>query len=148
MFVTKRVCCAGKDIALTIETDARRRRPLDILLVAAMVLFLCVYGSIALHVIAFIGLAASALGVVEFLATVTAFGLVVVDVWQDENSFGAFTYIVTGYHLFGALLTAVAFRDIYNPAGHAKLMTEITALLVILAGLWKRYGAPFAQRLD
>jgi hypothetical protein len=113
------------------EQHARRWHPLDIVMAAAMaafVLLLIVTGSYQ-----------GILGLIMFLVAVVVYGLVLADIWQDENSFGTYAYILTAWELFWAVIDLIL-------VPHSIFRYAVLAVqLAILAGLWKRYGSPMGR---
>lgn len=118
----------------------RRWRALDVAMVAAMLLYVVLDGAQTLTYASFLGL-------LEFLATAAAYGLVAVDVWSDENSFGVYAYLVAGWHLFWTVTGLIMDRERPLTGLHAYGFVMLALDLLIVAGLWGRYGSPLEQRL-
>lgn len=108
------------------EQQGRRWHPLDIALALAMATYVLIYILSG----GFVGL----LGLGILIVTVVVYGLVFVDIWQDENSFGTYAFILTWWDLFwSALFTILDPRSVYQ-------WFLLAIQVAILAGLRNRYG--------
>jgi len=134
---TCQYCADQGDLRRVSEQKERQWRASDIAMMASIVLVL-VFHIVSLDF-------TSVVGGIVFLATIAAYGLAALDVWQDENSFGLYAYAVTGWSFFVSL-----FEIIINRTGSTGILEFshsgpiVAALdLVIFFGLWKRYAWPF-----
>ena len=125
------------------EQRTRRWKPTDIFLASAM---LCI---ILANLLTFSFL--SMIGLLSLVVTVGVYGLVLLDIWQDENSFGGYAYLLTAWNLTWNVIGLVVLLALTHGAVLGVLGgMDIAGLIInviILIGLWKRYGSPFDRWL-
>ena len=93
----------------------------------------------------------STVGLLSLVVTVGVYGLVLLDIWQDENSFGGYAYLLTAWNLMWnviglAILLALTHGAVLGVLGGMDIAGLIINV-IILIGLWKRYGSPFDRWL-
>ncbi len=71
------------------------------------------------------------------LAVIAPFGLVAVDLWQDEDRFTLYGYAASGWQLFWSVDALIRYRQVPDPLQH-NLMSLLEAVFsgALLAILW------------
>ncbi len=117
----------------------RQGLAMDLFMIAAMVAEVCQIGMMFKRLSSTFGIKmVFSPGFMAFYAVPIIYGLVIWDVWTDDDRFGKPAYILGGINGFFDILSIILCH------GDVNITVTTIALIhaVILVGIWRRYGSP------